>query len=134
MKFLDNYFMRQALKEAIYAYEKNEIPVGAIAVFKNKIIAQAHNLTKKLRDATAHAEIQVIGAAEFYLKGKFKSLKDCCLYVTLEPCLMCSGAIFLAKLGSLVFGASNISFNKVIFTKESSLLLESFFKKNRKYL
>ncbi|AGC66848.1 CMP/dCMP deaminase, zinc-binding protein [Candidatus Uzinura diaspidicola str. ASNER] len=134
MKFLDEYFMRQALKEAIYAFEKNEIPVGAIIGFKNNIIAQAHNLTKKLKDVSAHAELQVIGAAELYLKGKYKSLKECSLYVTLEPCIMCSGAILLAKLGSLVFGASNISFNKVIHNIESSLLLESFFKKRRKYL
>ena len=130
MNLLDEYFMRQALKEAIYAYEKNEIPVGAIIGFKKNILAQAHNITKKLKDVTAHAEIQVIGAAEFYLKGKYKSLNQCSLYVTLEPCIMCAGAILLAKMNRFVFGASNIS----ALTKESSLLIESFFKKKRKYL
>lgn len=125
MNLLDEYFMRQALKEAIYAYEKNEIPVGAIIGFKKNIIAQAHNITKKLKDVTAHAEIQVIGAAEFYLKGKYKSLNQCSLYVTLEPCIMCAGAILLAKMNRFVLGASNIS----ALTKESSLLIESFFKK-----
>ncbi len=133
MKLLDEYFMRHALKEALYAYEKNEIPVGAIIVRNYTIIAQAHNLTKKLKDVTAHAEIQVLGAAELYLKGKYKYLKECKIYVTLEPCLMCAAAILLAKLGSLVFGASNITFSKGIFSKEAGLLLESFFKKNRSY-
>ena len=90
MIFLDEYFMKQALKEAIYAYEKNEIPVGAIVVFNKIIIAQAHNLTKQLKDVTAHAEIQVIGAAESYFKYKKKSLKECSLYVSLEPCIMCA--------------------------------------------
>jgi tRNA(adenine34) deaminase len=130
MKFLDEYFMKQALKEAIYAYEKNEIPVGAIIVFNRIIIAQAHNLTKQLKDVTAHAEIQVIGAAESYLKGKKNSLKECSLYVTLEPCIMCVGAILLTKLGRLVFGTSNTinSLHKGTLSKESSLLLDSFFK------
>jgi len=124
--------MKQALKEAIYAYEKNEIPVGAIVVLNKNIIAQAHNLTKQLKDISAHAEIQAIGAAESFLKGKF--LKECSLYVTLEPCIMCAGAILWAKLGRLVFGASNtkLSLQKGIFSKESSLLLKSFFKKKRK--
>lgn len=138
MKLLDvdKYFMKQALKEAIYAYEKNEMPIGAIVVLKKIIIAQAHNLTKQLKDVTAHAEIQVIGAAESYLKSKNNSLKECSLYVTLEPCLMCSGAILWAKLGRLVFGSSkNISpFHKGLLSKQSSLLLDSFFKKNRKFL
>mgnify|MGYP000997308157 CR=1 FL=1 len=134
MKLLDEYFMRQALKEAIYAYEKNEIPVGAILVFNNNIIAQAHNLTKKLNDVTAHAEIQVLSAAALSLKGKYKSLNKCILYVTLEPCFMCAGAILLAKLGLLVFGVSNRLLKKGIFTKESSILLESFFKRNRNYM
>lgn len=121
--------MRQALKEAIYAYEKNEIPVGAIIGFNSNILAKAHNITKKLKDITAHAEIQVIGAAEYYIKGQYKSLNQCSIYVTLEPCSMCSGAILLAKMNRFVFGASNIS----VLSKESSLLIESFFKKKRKY-
>lgn len=139
--------MKQALKEAIYAYEKNEIPVGAIVVFHKNIIAQAHNLTKLLKDVTAHAEIQVIGAAESYLKGH--SLKECSLYVTLEPCIMCAGAISWAKLGRLVFGASNpikgfsnerislhskTMIHKGILSKQSSRLLQRFFKKKRKKL
>lgn len=123
--------MKQALKEAIYAYEKNEIPVGAIIVLNRTIIAQAHNLTKQLKDISAHAEMQVIGAAESSLKCK--NLKECCLYVTLEPCIMCYGAILWAKFDRLVFGASKNRFSKGIFSKESSLLLESFFKKKRKY-
>lgn len=131
MKLLDEYFMKQALKEAIYAFEKNEIPVGAVVVLNNNIIAQSHNLTKQLKDDVAHAEMQVISAAESYLKGN--SLKECSLYVTLEPCIMCAGAIILAKLSRLVLGysAPRISLNKVIISKESSLLLESFFKKHR---
>lgn len=130
MNYFDEYFMRKALKEAIYAYEKNEIPVGAIIGYQNTIIAQAHNITKKLKDLISHAEIQVIVAAEFYLKGRYKSLNQCSIYVTLEPCLMCSGAILLAKMNRFIFGASNIS----ALTKESSLLIESFFNKKRKYL
>lgn len=144
---LDEYFMKQALKEAVYAYEKNELPVGAIIVFHKTIIAHAHNLTKQLKDATAHAELQVISTAELYFKGKFNSLKECSLYVSLEPCIMCAGAILWANLGRLVFGAlnhkrfyskkKNIIQNKTIIhkeilPKESSLLLESFFKKKRK--
>lgn len=138
MKLLDKYFMKQALKEAIYAYEKNEIPVGAIIVFNKNIIAQAHNLTKQLKDVTAHAEILVLGSAESYLKGRYNLLKKCILYVTLEPCIMCAGAILWTKLGNLVLGASNtriassiLSIKKGIFSKESILLLESFFKKKR---
>lgn len=134
MKLLDEYFMKQALKEAIYAYEKNEIPVGSIVVLNNNIIVQSHNITKQFKDVSAHAEIQVISAAESYLKGN--SLKECSLYVTLEPCIMCAGAILLAKFGRLVFGAEapRIYLNKGIISKESSLLLESFFKKHRKFL
>jgi tRNA(adenine34) deaminase len=134
MKLRDEYFMKQALKEAIYAFEKNEIPVGAIVVLNKKIIAQAHNITKQFKDISAHAEIQVISAAESYLKGN--SLKECSLYVTLEPCKMCAGVISLAKLGRLVFGASvpRITLHKGISFKESSILLESYFKKKRKFL
>lgn len=132
MNSLDEYFMKQALKEAIYAYEKNEIPVGAVIVLNKTIIAQAHNLTNSLKDVSAHAEIQVIGAAELYLKNK--SLKECSLYVTLKPCLMCVGAILWAKLNRLIFGASNIKNSKGIFSRESSLLLKSFFKKKRRFL
>lgn len=132
MNNLDEYFMKQALKEAFYAYEKNEIPVGAIIVLNKTIIAQAHNLTKSLKDLSAHAEIQVIGAAGLFLKGN--SLKECSLYVTLKPCLMCTGAILWAKLNRLIFGTSNSKTTKEIFSKESNLLLKSFFKKKRRFL
>lgn len=132
MNSLDEYFMKQALKEAIYAYEKNEIPVGAIIVLNKTIIAKAHNLTKHLKDISAHAEIQVISAAELYLKDKF--LKECSLYVTLKPCLMCSGAIKWAKLNRLILGTSNFKIPKGILSLESSLLLKSFFKKKRRFI
>lgn len=101
----DEYFMKEALKEAQKAFEADEVPVGAIVVCANKIIARAHNLTERLTDVTAHAEMQAITSAANYLNGKY--LNECTLYVTLEPCLMCSGAIAWAQLGKLVFGASD---------------------------
>ena len=99
----DEYFMKEALKEAQKAFEADEVPVGAIVVCANKIIARAHNLTERLTDVTAHAEMQAITSAANYLNGKY--LNECTLYVTLEPCLMCSGAIAWAQLGKLVYGA-----------------------------
>jgi tRNA(adenine34) deaminase len=101
----DAYYMRQALKEAHKAFEKNEIPVGAVVVVNNRIIARAHNLTETLNDVTAHAEMQVITAAANILGGKY--LTDCTLYVTLEPCPMCAGAMRWAQLTRLVYGASD---------------------------
>lgn len=101
--FSDEYFMQQALIEAQRAYDLNEVPVGAVIVHKNRIIARAHNFTERLNDVTAHAEMQAITAATNFIGGKF--LTQCTLYVTLEPCLMCAGAIFWARPSKLVFGA-----------------------------
>lgn len=101
----DDFFMKQALQEAQKAYEKDEVPVGAVVVAQQTIIARAHNLTETLNDVTAHAEMQVITAAANYLGSKY--LNDCTLYVTLEPCAMCAGAIFWAQLGKLVYAATD---------------------------
>jgi len=101
----DTYFMRRALQEAQIAYEAGEIPVGAIIVIDNTIIARAHNLTELLNDVTAHAEMQAITAAANYLGGKY--LHDCTLYVTLEPCQMCGGALYWSQLSRIVYGASD---------------------------
>ncbi len=95
--------MKKALEEAIRAFEKNEVPVGTVVVCAGKIISRTYNLTELLKDVTAHAEIQAIGAASSYLGGKY--LRECTLYVTLEPCVMCAGAIYWSQLGRLVFGA-----------------------------
>src|SRR5690606_30704818 len=99
----DQYFMKCALQEAEAAYEKNEIPIGAVIVVKNQIIARCHNLTETLNDVTAHAEMQAITAAANYLGGKY--LTECTLYVTLEPCQMCAGALFWSQISKIVYGA-----------------------------
>lgn len=99
----DDYFMKQALDEAQKAYDANEVPVGAVIVAKNQIIARGHNLTETLNDVTAHAEIQAITAAAQYLGAKY--LKGCTLYVTLEPCCMCAGALYWSQIDKIVFGA-----------------------------
>lgn len=101
----DAYYMKQALSEAQLAAERGEIPVGAVVVCKDRIIARAHNLTETLTDVTAHAEMQAITAAAATLGGKY--LNECTLYVTLEPCVMCAGAIAWAQMGRLVFGAGD---------------------------
>ncbi|AOW21007.1 nucleoside deaminase [Urechidicola croceus] len=101
--FNDTYFMKRALQEAEMAFEKGEVPVGAVIVCKDQIIARAHNLTEMLNDVTAHAEMQAFTAAADFLGGKY--LKDCTLYVTLEPCQMCAGASYWAQIGKIVFGA-----------------------------
>ncbi|QLC66327.1 nucleoside deaminase [Flavobacterium sp. LPB0248] len=101
--FTDEYFMKKALQEAEIAYEKGEIPVGAIIVVADKVIARSHNLTELLNDVTAHAEMQSITAAANFLGGKY--LKDCTLYVTLEPCQMCAGALYWSQISKIVFGA-----------------------------
>jgi len=135
-------FMRAALKEAKKAFDKKEIPVGAIVVCNDMIIARAHNLTETLKDPTAHAEMQAITAATNYLGGKY--LTDCTIYVTLEPCAMCAGAIGWSQAAGLVYGASDekkgySSINgpllhpktKVksgILEEECSKLLKDFFK------
>ncbi|MDE5420187.1 nucleoside deaminase [Labilibaculum sp. DW002] len=103
--FSDEYFMKQALEEAHKAFDEEEIPVGAIVVCNNRIIARAHNLTERLNDVTAHAEMQAITAAANYLGGKY--LKDCTLYVTLEPCNMCAGALAWSQISKIVYGASD---------------------------
>ena len=104
--FNDEYFMRKALDEAQTAFEKDEVPVGAVIVYKNKIIARGHNLCEKLIDFTAHAEMQVFTSASYYLQSKY--LNECKLYVTLEPCVMCAGASFWTRIGEIVYGLSLI--------------------------
>lgn len=99
----DAYFMKQALQEARKASDRGEVPVGAVVVCQGRILAKAHNLTELLNDVTAHAEMQAVTAAAGVLGGKY--LKDCTLYVTVEPCVMCAGALGWAQLGRLVYGA-----------------------------
>lgn len=101
--FNDTYFMKKALQEAETAFENGEIPVGAVIVVDNKIIARTHNLTELLHDVTAHAEMQAITSAANFLGGKY--LKGCTLYVTLEPCQMCAGALYWSQISKIVFGA-----------------------------
>ncbi len=101
--FDHQYFMRKALQEAELSFEKNEVPVGAVIVINNRIIARAHNLTETLNDVTAHAEMQAFTAAADFLGGKY--LKNCTLYVTLEPCQMCAGASYWTQIDQIVFGA-----------------------------
>lgn len=103
--FSDEYFMQEALKLAQEAGDRGEIPVGAVVVCQNRIIAKGSNQTEQLHDVTAHAEMIAITAATQYLNAKY--LKNCTLYVTLEPCVMCAGAIFWTQLGHLVYGASD---------------------------
>lgn len=144
--FDDNYFMRQALLEAEKAYELGEIPVGAVVVSNERIIARAHNNTEQLTDVTAHAEIIALTAASAHLGNKY--LEDCTLYVTLEPCPMCAGALAWAQLDRLVYGASDdkrgfMQFGKRILhpktkvefgimMEESKLLLTNFFRDRRR--
>lgn len=101
--FDDTYFMKKALQEAQEAYDKGEVPIGAVIVINNQIIARAHNLTELLNDVTAHAEMQAITAAANYLGGKY--LQKCTLYVTIEPCQMCAGALFWSQISKIVYGA-----------------------------
>jgi tRNA(adenine34) deaminase len=103
INFSDEYFMQQALNEAKIALQKDEIPVGAIVVCNKQIISRAHNLTETLNDVTAHAEMLAITAAAEYLGGKY--LNECSLYVTLEPCVMCAGALAWSQIENLYFGA-----------------------------
>ena len=101
----DEYFMKKAIDEAYKAFDKDEVPVGALIVYKNRIIAKGHNLTEKLTDFTAHAEMQVFTSASEFLNNKY--LNECTLYVTLEPCIMCAGAAFWTRIGRIVFGSSD---------------------------
>ena len=143
--FTDEYFMKKALQEAEIAFEKDEIPVGALIVIDNKVIARGHNLTEMLNDVTAHAEMQAITAAANFLGGKY--LVGCTLYVTLEPCQMCAGALYWSQISKIVFGASdeNRGFMKMgtqlhpkttvvsgIMANEASELMKRFFAKRRK--
>jgi len=143
--FSDKYFMHEALKEAHKAVLADEVPVGAIIVCDNQIIARAHNYTERLNDVTAHAEMQVFTSASDYLGGKY--LNECTLYVTLEPCNMCAGASYWTQLKKVVFGASdkkrgfsnlkeNILHPKTevvsrLLENECSEILKEFFKKKR---
>lgn len=142
----DELYMRQALNEAQEAYRKGEIPVGAIVVWNGRIIARAHNLTETLHDVTAHAEMQAITAAANIMGGKY--LKDCILYVTLEPCIMCAGALGWSQISRIVYSASDpkrgystFSPNALhpktevvsgILATESLELIQSFFAERRK--
>ena len=103
--FTHEYFMKKALQEAEMAFAKGEIPVGAIVVIDNKVIARSHNLTEMLNDVTAHAEMQSITAAANFIGGKY--LKECTLYVTLEPCQMCAGALYWSQISKIVYGATD---------------------------
>jgi tRNA(adenine34) deaminase len=143
--FSDEYFMKLALKEAVYAFEEDEVPVGALVVCNNKIIGKGYNQTEKLKDVTAHAEMLAITAASNYLGSKF--LEECVLYVTLEPCLMCASALKWARIARLVYGASDakagftLTAGRVlhpktevtsgIMSEECSELLKKFFRNKR---
>ena len=143
--FNDEYFMKKAFSEALQAFEKGEVPIGAVVVAGGKIIARAHNLTETLNDVTAHAEMQAITAAANLLGGKY--LNDCVLYVTLEPCVMCAGALGWSQIGKIVFGATDEKrgFNRFapralhpkteitggVLEIECAELLQEFFKQKR---
>ena len=144
--YSSTYFMKEALKEAQKAFDAGEVPVGAVIVAANKIIARSHNLTELLNDVTAHAEMQSITAAANSIGGKY--LLDCTMYVTLEPCVMCAGALGWSQISKIVYGASDtkrgftILNSKVlhprteiesgILAAESEQLLKSFFEARRK--
>jgi tRNA(adenine34) deaminase len=141
----DAYFMRQALAEAHKAYDLDEVPVGAVIVYGQRIIARAHNTTEQLNDVTAHAEILCITAASEHIGGKY--LQDCTLYVTLEPCVMCAGALHWAQIGRIVYGADDekrgfMRYGKTllhpttkvmfgILQEECGTILKNFFKEKR---
>lgn len=103
--FSDEFFMKQALQQANIAFDKGEVPIGAVVVYKNSIVSKAHNLTESLQDPTAHAEMLAITAATNMIGGKF--LNDCTLYVTIEPCVMCAGASYWSQIGKIVYGAGD---------------------------
>lgn len=144
--YTDEYFMREALKEANKALESAEVPVGAVVVWANRIIARAHNQTERLTDATAHAEMLAVTAAANHLGSKY--LNECTLFVTLEPCAMCAGALHWVQLKKLVYGASDVQRGftlvnspllhprtevvKGVKAAESKQLIDSFFKEIRK--
>lgn len=145
MERTDEYYMHQALQEARTAFDKDEVPVGAVIVSKNTIIARTHNLTERLHDFTAHAEIQAFTSASEYLGNKY--LNECTLYVTLEPCVMCAGAAFWTRIKRIVYGATDekrgyhLYSNRILhpstevvgglLAEESAALLREFFSKKR---
>lgn len=144
--FDDTFFMKKALEEAHRAFEKDEVPVGAVIVNKETLIARGHNSTELLNDVTAHAEMQAITAAENYLGGKY--LHDCTLYVTLEPCQMCAGALYWSQIGKVVFGTADpkrgfrtfggqlhpkTKLESGILKHEASGLLKAYFKSKREF-
>lgn len=144
--FSDEHFMKEALKEAQKAFDKDEVPVGAVIVCENKIIARAHNMTEQLNDVTAHAEMLAFTSATDFLGGKY--LNECTLYVTLEPCVMCAGASYWTQLKKVVYAASDDKrgFKRIspsllhpktqvlsgILKNEASELIQTFFQKKRK--
>ena len=143
--FSDAHFMREAIKEAQKALNMDEVPVGAVIVYGNQIIARGHNLTETLTDVTAHAEMQAFTAAANFIGGKY--LLDCTLYVTLEPCAMCAGAAYWSQIGKIVYGAADEKrgFSKIsmlllhpktelqggVLASECSQMIQEFFKKKR---
>ena len=142
--FTDEYYMKMALLEAQNAFEKDEVPVGCVVVANNRVIAKAHNLTETLNDVTAHAEMQAITSAANYLGGKY--LQNCTLYVTLEPCVMCSGALSWSQISKVVIGArdqqrgfinKNLSLHPKteivtgVLENECSQIVKEFFKSKR---
>ncbi len=144
LQYDDKYFMRKALEEAEIAKQRGEVPVGAVIVANNQIIAKAHNLTETLNDVTAHAEMQAITAAADAIGGKY--LKDCTIYVTMEPCQMCAGALYWTQIKRIVFGASDpkrgyqtmgtqihpkTEVTRGIMEDECSTIVTEFFKKKR---
>lgn len=144
MMFTDEYFMKMALQEAEIALEKEEVPIGCVIVSNNRVIAKAHNLTEALNDVTAHAEMQAITSAANYLGGKY--LQNCTMYVTLEPCVMCCGALNWSQISKIVIGARDekrgfINKNLTLHPKtemvigvlenECSVLVKEFFKSKR---
>jgi len=116
--FSDEYFMKEALKEAKKAFDADEVPIGAVIVCNKIIIARAHNLSERLNDATAHAEMQAFTSATNYIGAKF--LEECTLYVTIEPCVMCAGASYWSRIGKIVYGAKD---EKKGYTKIKGKLL-----------
>lgn len=141
----DIYYMREALKEAQYAFTKNEVPIGAIIVCNDRIIARAHNMTEHLTDVTAHAEMQAFTSASSYIGGKY--LKKCTLYVTIEPCPMCAAASAWTQIDRIVFGARDnkngflrfgikmlhpkTTLSEGVMSQDAITLMQNFFKSKR---
>ena len=131
----DNFYMKQALAEANEAYKQGEIPIGAVVVCRDKIIAKSHNLTELLHDVTAHAEMQAITAAAEHLGGKY--LSDCTLYVTVEPCVMCAGALGWSQISRIVYGAPKALHPRTevtsgVMAEECVELMQRFFREKRR--